>query len=146
MQGGQGMSEDISNNNPKKEFLFALMGIGLFLGIVLLIGISGFLRPAGQHISAEPTEVTAATDEAEAISAEDTATAAAEATATEDTAAATVADTTAPVTDDVAVATDSATASAEDTVSQVAVAEAEVTTEPAEDTAAASAEDTAIAQ
>ena len=44
---------DASQNNPKKEFLFALIGVGLFLGIVLLIGISGFLRPAAQHITVE---------------------------------------------------------------------------------------------
>ncbi|WP_243443371.1 hypothetical protein [Psychrobacter sp. JCM 18903] len=47
------MSEHIVENNPKKEFLFALGGVALFLGIVLLIGISGFLRPAGEHITAE---------------------------------------------------------------------------------------------
>ena len=37
------MSEHVVNNNPKKELLFALGGIGLFLGIVLLIGISCLL-------------------------------------------------------------------------------------------------------
>ena len=67
------MSEHIVENNPKKEFLFALGGVALFLGIVLLIGISGFLRPAGEHITAETTETSAAADEAEAIAAEDTA-------------------------------------------------------------------------
>ena len=51
------MSEHIVENNPKKEFLFALGGVALFLGIVLLIGISGYLRPAGEHIKAEtPTD------------------------------------------------------------------------------------------
>lgn len=53
------MSEHIVENNPKKELMFALGGVGLFLAIVLLIGVSGFLRPAGEHITAE-----AAVDEA----------------------------------------------------------------------------------
>ena len=56
------MSEHIVENNPKKEFLFALGGVALFLGIVLLIGISGYLRPAGEHITAESTEATAETE------------------------------------------------------------------------------------
>ena len=56
MQGGSGMSEHIVENNPKKEFMFALGGVGLFLAIVLLIGVSGFLRPAGEHITAKPAE------------------------------------------------------------------------------------------
>ena len=58
------MSEHVVNNSPKKEFLFALVGVGLFLGIVLLIGISAFLRPAGEHITAEPTAESVAADEA----------------------------------------------------------------------------------
>lgn len=37
------MSEHIVENNPKKELLFALGGVALFLGIVLLIGVSAFL-------------------------------------------------------------------------------------------------------
>lgn len=53
------MSEHIVENNPKKELMFALGGVGLFLAIVLLIGVSGFLRPAGEHITAK-----AAVDEA----------------------------------------------------------------------------------
>ena len=60
------MSEHIVENNPKREFLFALGGVGLFLGIVLLIGISGFLRPAGEHITAETTEADSAVVTAEA--------------------------------------------------------------------------------
>ncbi|WP_066800349.1 hypothetical protein [Moraxella oblonga] len=43
------MAHDASQNNPKKEIAFALVGITAFLVIVLGIGISGFLRPAGNH-------------------------------------------------------------------------------------------------
>ena len=50
------MSEHIVENNPKREFMFALGGVGLFLAIVLLIGVSGFLRPAGEHITAKTAE------------------------------------------------------------------------------------------
>lgn len=53
------MSDDISSNKPMKEFAFALGGVGLFLAIVLLIGISAFLRPAGEHITAEAPEAAA---------------------------------------------------------------------------------------
>ena len=90
------MSEGIVNNNPKKELLYALGGIALFLGIVLLIGISAFLRPAGEHITATPTEASEAADEAEVVATEDTATeadtdvATAEATAPDAAADATV--------------------------------------------------------
>ncbi|WP_169393313.1 MULTISPECIES: hypothetical protein [Psychrobacter] len=60
------MSEDISSNNPMKEFAFALGGVGLFLGIVLLIGISAFLRPAGEHIKAEEPAAAETTEAAAA--------------------------------------------------------------------------------
>lgn len=40
---------DASQNNPKKEFTYAMIGTAAFLAIVLLIGISAFLRPAGNH-------------------------------------------------------------------------------------------------
>lgn len=102
------MSEHIVENNPKKEFLFALGGVALFLGIVLLIGISGYLRPAGEHITAESTEATAAT---------------AEAADTDAAATATPADATVTPTDTdgTVVAAESGTATAEGTVNQAAV-------------------------
>lgn len=43
------MAHDASQNNPKKEIAFALVGITAFLVMILGIGISGFLRPAGNH-------------------------------------------------------------------------------------------------
>ena len=102
------MSEHIVENNPKKEFLFALGGVALFLGIVLLIGISGYLRPAGEHITAESTEATAAT---------------AEAADTDAAATATPADATVTPTDTdgTVVAAESGTATAEGTVNQATV-------------------------
>lgn len=48
---------DASQNNPKKELSYALIGLLLFLGIVLLIGISAYLRPAGEHIEPVAQEV-----------------------------------------------------------------------------------------
>lgn len=44
------MAHDIVENNPKKEIMYSLAGTLLFLGIVLLIAISAFLRPAGNHV------------------------------------------------------------------------------------------------
>lgn len=44
------MAHHVVENNPKKELLYALVGILLFLSMVLLIGISAFLRPAGNHV------------------------------------------------------------------------------------------------
>ena len=138
------MSEHVVNNNPKKEFLFALGGVGLFLGIVLLIGISAFLRPAGEHITAEPTAESVAADEAAVIAAEPAVAAAPVAAAP--AADATPADagvgageiaagtdtpadattTPAPGTGDAVVATGSATATADGTVNQAAVQETEL--------------------
>lgn len=44
------MADHIVENNPKKELLYALVGIVMFLGLVLLVGVSAFLRPAGNHV------------------------------------------------------------------------------------------------
>lgn len=131
------MSEHVVNNSPKKEFLFALVGVGLFLGIVLLIGISAFLRPAGEHITAEPTADSVAADEAAVIAAEPAAAPAAAPVAevaTDDALAddlseivpadATV--TPAPSTGDAIVATGASSATADGTVNQAAVQETEL--------------------
>ena len=114
------MSEHIVENNPKKEFLFALGGVALFLGIVLLIGISGYLRPAGEHITAESTEAAAETD---ATATEAAPAATAEAADTDAAATATPADATVTPTDTdgTVVAAESGTATAEGTVNQAAV-------------------------
>lgn len=60
---------DSSQNNPKKEVIYALAGVGLFLAIVLLIGISAFLRPAGEHIKVAADEEAAEVAEAETTAA-----------------------------------------------------------------------------
>lgn len=145
------MSEDIVNNNPKKELLYTLGGIALFLGIVLLIGISGLMRPAGEHIKAETTAASAAADKAEAIAAEDDAAPAdaAAATTEEADAAATDTDTAAadatvtPATDgdNAVVAAESGTATTTGTVNQAAVGDVDLTAEQAD--ADADAGDTA---
>lgn len=44
------MAHDIVENNPKKEIMYSLVGTLLFLAIVLLIAVSAFLRPAGNHV------------------------------------------------------------------------------------------------
>jgi cytoskeletal protein RodZ len=134
------MSEDIVQNNPKKELMFTLGGIALFLGIVLLIGVSAFLRPAGEHITAEPTEESAIADEAVAIAEEDTATATAEAAPAEtDAAATTEADTAADATvtpaedtSGAVVTAEAGTATATGTVNQAAVADVDLTAEQAD--------------
>ena len=64
------MSEHVVKNNPMREFMFALGGVGLFLSIVLLIGISAWFRPAGVHIKVQTTEELAAAEAAEATAAE----------------------------------------------------------------------------
>lgn len=123
------MSEHIVENNPKKELMFALGGVGLFLAIVLLIGVSGFLRPAGEHITAK-----AAVDEAAPVAsaaadapATDTGEAAADAIGVgETTEAATEvpADATVTPTDntsDAVVAAEAGTATTSGTVNQAAV-------------------------
>ena len=134
------MSEDIVNNNPKKELLYTLGGIALFLGIVLLIGISGLMRPAGEHIKAETTAASAAADKAEAIAAEDDAAPADAAAATTEEADAAATDTTAadatvtPATDgdNAVVAAESGTATTTGTVNQAAVGDVDLTAEQAD--------------
>jgi len=150
------MSEGIVNNNPKKELLFTLGGIAMFLGIVLLIGVSAFLRPAGEHITAESTEASAAVDEAEATAAEDTAETdtamVAEDAAAPDTAAdAAVTPAAATDADSAIVTAEAGTATASGTVSQAAVADTDLTAEQADGDldagdAGTTADDTAAAQ
>lgn len=128
------MSEDIVKNNPKKELLFTLGGIALFLGIVLLIGVSAFLRPAGEHITAETTEASAAADDAEAIATADVAPEAAPAItdASATTEIDTAADATVTPAEDTSgaiVTAEAGTATASGTVSQAAVADADLTAE-----------------
>ena len=120
------MSEGIVNNNPKKELLFALGGIALFLSIVLLIGVSAFLRPAGQHIVVQTPEELAAADEAAATAAEDAATAPVEDAVPAETDAA------ADATDSAVVTAEAGTATTSDTVSQAAVEDADLTAEQAD--------------
>lgn len=125
------MSSDISENNPKKETLYALGGVGLFLAIVLLIGISAFLRPAGEHIKAEP-----AADEAVAEAPAETA--AAPAAEAEATAEAPATDDTMAVTEEVST-TPAADAPATDTAAPAEAAPADTATATAEAPAAETA-------
>lgn len=133
------MSEDIVNNNPKREFMFALVGVGMFLAIVLLIAVSAYMRPAGEHITAESLEESVATENAEAIIAEDTAPAAAtddtaedmnlgagESAAVEDQTVGAATVTPDPSTGDAIVATQAAEATADGVVDQAAVQDATV--------------------
>ena len=141
------MSEDIVNNNPKKEFVYALGGTALFLGIVLLIGISGFLRPAGQHVTVDNAETPAVAEEAQ-VAAEDTtaetSTEVAVATEEADEVGADTADT---ATDDAVIATVEPAAAANDPVDQAAVADADLTAEQTDgDLVADPAEEATAAQ
>lgn len=44
------MAHDVVENNPKKEIMYSLVGVAMFAGIVALIAISAYLRPAGNHV------------------------------------------------------------------------------------------------
>ena len=143
------MSEHIVENNPKKELLFTLGGVALFLGIVLLIGISGFLRPVGEHITAETMPAVEAEAEAPATATEEAATATAPAADNTAVATATPADATVtPATDadSAVVSAEAGTATAEGIVSQAAVADADLTAEPADGVAAETTEKAPAAQ
>ena len=132
---------DLSEKNPMKEFSYALVGVALFLGIVLLIGITAFLRPAGEHISPAPAaEVAEETAPAQSTAAEgDEVAGVTEAVTTEEeteanteiAADANAQATAEPAVDNTgAIATaQSGTATAEGTVSQAAVADAPVNAE-----------------
>ncbi|WP_201586875.1 hypothetical protein [Psychrobacter jeotgali] len=132
------MSADIRSNSPKKESLYALGGVALFLAIVLIVGVSAFLRPAGEHITAETTDASAAVNEEviaeEAAAPVENSTATAEDT-TDSTEVATPADATiTPPVDsgDAVIAAESGTATADDTVSQAAAADTDLTAEQAD--------------
>lgn len=150
------MSEHIVKNNPKKEFLFALGGVALFLGIVLLIGISAFLRPAGEHITVQTTEEIAAAEEAEAKAVEDEASAEIDSAAApveagaETTAPATAADATVTPAEDTSgavVTAEAGTATASGRVNQAAVGDADLTAEQADgDLDAGTPKETATAE
>lgn len=47
---------DASNNTPKKELLITLCGLGFFIAIAALIGLSGFFRPAAEPYVVEGQE------------------------------------------------------------------------------------------
>lgn len=60
------MAHDVVDNNPKKEIAYALMGITGFLAMVLFIGVSAFLRPAGDHVDVKALNAAVEAKEAEA--------------------------------------------------------------------------------
>lgn len=137
------MSTHISENNPKKETMYALGGLALFLSIVLLIGISAFLRPAGEHIEAEPAadeavaettgadDTLAVTEEVSTTPADDTLAVTEEVSTTPADAAATPAATE---------TTDTATATADTATVEAPAAEAPVVEETAAADTASDAE------
>lgn len=63
---------DASQNKPKKEFAYAIVGTVMFLAIVLLIGISAFLRPASDDVIPEPAVEEATAEEEVAVAEEKT--------------------------------------------------------------------------
>ena len=68
---------DVVENDIKKELLHTLIGSVAFLAIVALVGVTAFMRPAGQHFTKE--QLNASTP---AVTETATATAAASTTAT----------------------------------------------------------------
>ena len=125
------MSADIRSNSPKKEFLYALGGVALFLTIVLIVGISAFLRPAGQHITVENTEVSTAADQTEVMATAEDASAELATQETEGASDDAVA-TQAPAENTAVVAPVATDGAANDTVDQAAVANADLTAEQAD--------------
>nr|WP_303623946.1 hypothetical protein [Psychrobacter sp. PraFG1] len=49
-------------NNPRKEVTYALVGVIGFLLLVLLIALSGYFRPGGQHVVSNESEDTQDTE------------------------------------------------------------------------------------
>jgi hypothetical protein len=47
---------DASNNSPKKELLITLCGLGFFIAIAALIGLSGYFRPVAEPYVVEGQE------------------------------------------------------------------------------------------
>lgn len=70
---------DVVENDIKKELLHTLIGSVAFLAIVALVGVTAFMRPAGQHFTKEQLNANASTP---AVTETATATAAASTTAT----------------------------------------------------------------
>lgn len=79
---------EVVENNVKKELSMALVGIVLFLVMVAFIAVMAFLRPAGEHHSAESlnTQASASSVASTATATNDASTVASTATGTTATA------------------------------------------------------------